>query len=44
LDINIEGIETITHMLNRINGMQDEIIGLRNRLRLYESNEGSDFF
>ena len=38
LDINIEGIETITHLLHRINSMQDEIIALKNRLRLYESN------
>ncbi|MDP3445855.1 MAG: chaperone modulator CbpM, partial [Ignavibacteria bacterium] len=39
LDINIEGIETISHMLERINSMQEEIIALRNRLRLYELNE-----
>ena len=39
LDINIEGIETITHLLHRINSMQDEITALKNRLRLYESNE-----
>jgi len=36
LDINLEGIETITHLLNRINSMHDEINSLRNRLRLYE--------
>ena len=39
LDINLEGIETITHLLQRINSLQDEIISLRNRLRLYEGNE-----
>lgn len=39
LDINLEGIETITHLLNRVNTLQDEIIALRNRLRLYEVNE-----
>jgi len=39
LDINIEGIETISHMLNRIRSMQDEIMELRNRLRLYELAE-----
>lgn len=39
LDINLEGIETIAHMLQRINAMQDEIVTLRNRLRLYESTE-----
>jgi len=39
LDINIEGIETITHLLHRVNSLQDEIIALRNRLRLYEIDE-----
>ena len=39
LDINIQGIETITHMLQRLNAQQDEIIALKNRLRLYELNE-----
>lgn len=39
LDINFEGIETISHMLERIRSMQEEIIALRNRLRLYELNE-----
>ncbi len=37
LDINIEGIETISHMLGRIRNMQAEIIMLRNRLLLFES-------
>jgi len=36
LDINIEGIETISHMLQRVDALQDEIIQLTNRLRLYE--------
>ena len=35
LDINLEGIETITYLLQRVNSLQDEIIALRNRLRLY---------
>ncbi|TRZ74336.1 MAG: MerR family transcriptional regulator [Bacteroidetes bacterium] len=39
LDINVEGIETITHLLQRINAMQEENITLKNRLRLYETNE-----
>jgi hypothetical protein len=39
LDINLEGIETITHMLHRMNTMQEEITALRNRLRLYELND-----
>jgi hypothetical protein len=41
LDINLEGIETINHMLQRINTMQNEITMLRNRLRFYE--EQPDF-
>ena len=36
LEINLEGIETITHLLSQINAMQDEMIGLRNKLKLYE--------
>ena len=37
LDINLEGIETINYLLQRIGSMQDEITSLRNRLRLYEN-------
>lgn len=36
LDINLEGIETITHLLNRLNIVQEKNKALRNRLRLYE--------
>ena len=36
LDINIEGIETINHLLERIKDLRDEITMLRNRLRIYE--------
>ncbi|MFZ0282862.1 MAG: chaperone modulator CbpM, partial [Bacteroidales bacterium] len=39
LDINLEGIETINHLLQRISTLQDEIIMLKNRLRLYEKFE-----
>jgi len=39
LDINLEGIETITHLLDRINTMHDEINRLRNSLRFYETDE-----
>jgi hypothetical protein len=38
LDINLEGIETINHLLQRIQSLQDEITELKNRLRLYEAN------
>ena len=37
LDINLEGIETINHLLQKIYGLQTEIIELKNRLRLYET-------
>ena len=36
LEINVEGIDTITHLLQRISRMQNEITILRNRLRVYE--------
>ncbi|MFV0391646.1 MAG: chaperone modulator CbpM [Paludibacteraceae bacterium] len=36
LDINIEGVETITHLLHRVNRMRHEIVSLRNRLAFYE--------
>jgi hypothetical protein len=36
LDINMEGIETIDHILARVNQLQREIADLKNRLRLYE--------
>jgi len=39
MDINLEGIETINHLLERIQVMQNEIITLKNRLRLYETND-----
>jgi len=35
LDINIEGIETITHLLNQIQTMQDEIVMLKNTISIY---------
>jgi hypothetical protein len=36
LDINLEGIETILHLLTRIDNMQGELRMLKNRLGLYE--------
>jgi hypothetical protein len=38
LGINVEGIDAISHLLQRIENMQDEIIGLKNKLNLYEGN------
>ena len=37
LDINLEGIETVTYLLQKINNLQNEIKTLNNKLRLYES-------
>lgn len=36
LEINIEGIDTISHLLQRMRRMQIEIHALKNKLRLYE--------
>ncbi|MBC7872426.1 MAG: chaperone modulator CbpM [Ferruginibacter sp.] len=36
MDINLEGIETITYLLQRMNEMQQQVVSLNNRLRLYE--------
>ena len=35
LDINLEGIETITYLLQRIEMLQNEITKLKNRLSFY---------
>jgi hypothetical protein len=37
LDINIEGIEAISHLLQRVNELQEELTAAKNRLRVYES-------
>jgi len=36
LEINIAGIEAITHLLDRVEQMQENMRGLKNRLRIYE--------
>ena len=36
LGINLEGIDTILHILQRLESLQEEMIVLRNRLRFYE--------
>jgi hypothetical protein len=38
LDINMEGIDAVSHLLKKVNTLQEELNGLRNRLRLYERN------
>ena len=37
MDINLEGIETITYLLQRMNEMQRQIVQLTNRLSRYEN-------
>ncbi|MFZ4457013.1 MAG: chaperone modulator CbpM [Bacteroidales bacterium] len=39
LDINLEGIETINHLLQRIQTMQEELQRVKNRLRNYENEK-----
>ena len=36
LDINLAGIEAITHLLDRVENLHQEMWTLKNRLRLYE--------
>lgn len=38
LEINIAGIEAITHLLDRVEQMQANLLSLKNRLRLYEED------
>ncbi len=37
LDINIEGIDAISHLLNRVDDLHTELTSLKNKLRLYEN-------
>lgn len=36
LDINLEGVEAINYLLERVTDMQQEMMRLRNKLRFYE--------
>lgn len=36
LDINLEGIEAISHLLDRVKGLQSELTSLKNKLSFYE--------
>ena len=42
LSINVEGIDVIHHLLERIKSMQQEINSLKTRLRLYENAHFDD--
>jgi hypothetical protein len=39
LDINMEGIDVISHLLKRIHNLQDELRITQNKLRLYENED-----
>ena len=39
LDINLEGIETIIHLLNQISSLHEHLNEMENRLRFYESQQ-----
>jgi chaperone modulatory protein CbpM len=36
LDINVDGIQAIDYLLHKIADLQEEIRGLKNRLKIYE--------
>src|SRR5215470_15159854 len=39
LDINLEGIEAIAHLLNRVNDMQQRMETMQQRLKFYEDGQ-----
>ena len=36
LDINMEGIEAVTHLLSRIDALEQHLIRLQNKIQFYE--------
>jgi len=38
LEINVSGIGAITHLLQRIENMQEDLRGLKNKLRMYDAD------
>lgn len=39
LDINMEGIDVISQLLKRINGLQQELLTTQNKLKLFEEED-----
>jgi hypothetical protein len=37
LEVNIEGIDVVFNLLQKIDALQNELVTVKNRLRLYES-------
>lgn len=42
LGINLEGIQAISHLLDQVNNLHEELTSLRNRLNLYEIKDSGD--
>lgn len=38
LDINLEGLDAIAHLLRQMDSLQEELLLLKNRLKLYEND------
>ncbi len=39
LDINMAGIDSVLHLLKKIDDLQTELLAIRNRLRIYDDDE-----
>jgi hypothetical protein len=39
LEINLEGVDAVSRLLERVDLLQQEIVTLKNRLRLYEGED-----
>ncbi len=37
MDINIEGIEAVSHLLQRLDDMERQVVSLQNRIRFYQA-------
>jgi chaperone modulatory protein CbpM len=37
MDINIEGIEAVSHLLQRLDDMERQLVSLQNRIRFYQA-------
>ena len=44
LNINLEGLDAINNLLNRLEEVQNEIITLKNKLRFYEDMDHTSSF
>ena len=38
LDVNIEGIDVVFNLLQKVDDLQNELISIKNRLQLYEND------